>query len=105
MTLKMDVTRGGSALFTHEEDGMTVRWTISSSDSEEAILAKLKKILTFMGEDPAPVYQLRTSMPETVVQNVHNQFTGIAPVRPPSLDVSIQSATQNGWELIQDGDE
>lgn len=103
--LKMSTTRTGSAMFTHSEDGMIVQWTINSGDDQPTIIAKLKKILTFMGEDPAPVYQLRTSLPETVVQTVQNSFSGIAPVQPPSLDASIQHATQNGWELIQDGDD
>lgn len=113
--MKLTVTRTGTAVFTHEEDGMVVTWTISADDDSDAIVAKLKKMLTFLGEDPAPVYQLPmgkggvpprvSGRPETIVQNAQNRFTGIPPVQPPSLDASVAHAVANGWELMPEGDD
>lgn len=108
MALRLTIAKS-LAMFVYETDEMTTTVTISQTDDEATILAKLGKLTDFIrGQQPhdyrptnapgwtAPALPPAAPAPVTLSKPADILFGGLAD--------SMAQATANGWELIGDED-
>ncbi len=90
--------------FEHVDDGLSVQVIVDYSETDDVLIAKLKKILSFVDPAAPDVINVQAQPLYPTAVLAQKPFTGVPPITPPDLGTLMTQAVAKGWEPYVEGD-